>query len=478
MKSHESELSEEELDKKRLELLFPTFHDQYSDFIDGFPIDQNIKINIIESKSKNDIMCDIICSHLKIVEPIDSTVKSSVNFQKPYILRHSFISQIIKNLGIFFDNSINSELIEGEIVVCNDMICESENDSSVNTFNIYQNSSILETNNCFKILEKLENRIIIELLPQFENNPILLKLLKIIKKIFEISSKEPLIKFATGLEVLLQSAQDWQLMAHRGISLIDNLNEITQLVISWRKLELKYWSECLDSITKNIEEKQLNKFWFHLYITITTLIESNSTEDCTQKDIKEFIFSIKQFIENSKLGEFNVRLKLLRAFMFHVLSVSEDPIPRNNLLFISLQNLYEFYLQFLPNIESALVSVRKPIEKEVKEFVKIAKWSENNFWSVKSAVEKSHKQLYKYMKKYESELNKNIDSYLNLQNTENSSSDWKLKINSIKFTNESVLYEPINELSNNYSFLHKIPFLTKKSERLTKKTIKKDFVYN
>ncbi len=45
-------------------------------------------------------------------------------------------------------------------------------------------------------------------------------------------------------------------------------------------------------------------------------------------------------------------------------------------------------------------------------FVKIARWNDMNFWSVKATVEKTHKTLHKYMKELEEGLNAKVSPYL------------------------------------------------------------------
>ena len=36
-----------------------------------------------------------------------------------------------------------------------------------------------------------------------------------------------------------------------------------------------------------------------------------------------------------------------------------------------------------------------------KDFVKIAKWNDSNFWAMKQAADKSHHTLHKFVRKYE-----------------------------------------------------------------------------
>jgi midasin len=77
----------------------------------------------------------------------------------------------------------------------------------------------------------LKGSLILYFLPQ--------QLLTIIERIKSFSVTQPLMKFLTGLEVLLQKAQDWESIAARHVSLMSHLEEVTLLVINWRKLELK-----------------------------------------------------------------------------------------------------------------------------------------------------------------------------------------------------------------------------------------------
>lgn len=60
---------------------------------------------------------------------------------------------------------------------------------------------------------------------------------------FSIDS--PVMRFLTGLEILLKTCQDWESVAHSGVSISDHLVKLTNLIIEWRKLELQGWMNCL-----------------------------------------------------------------------------------------------------------------------------------------------------------------------------------------------------------------------------------------
>jgi midasin len=47
------------------------------------------------------------------------------------------------------------------------------------------------------------------------------------------------MKILSGLEYVLKKAQDWEAYASSGVSLYGQLEALSQLILDWRRLELK-----------------------------------------------------------------------------------------------------------------------------------------------------------------------------------------------------------------------------------------------
>ena len=62
-----------------------------------------------------------------------------------------------------------------------------------------------------------------------------------------------------------------------------------------------------------------------------------------------------------------------------------------------LQNVHAFYAQFLPMVEATIASQRKPIEDDLKNDVKVARWNDMNYWSLKHTIHKAHRAVHKRM---------------------------------------------------------------------------------
>uniref|UniRef100_A0A669QKR3 Midasin n=1 Tax=Phasianus colchicus TaxID=9054 RepID=A0A669QKR3_PHACC len=191
--------------------------------------------------------------------------------------------------------------------------------------------------------------------------------------------------------VLFLFSQDWEENASRALSLRKHLDLVTQLIIHC-------WSVSLDNIMKQHVEKS-TKHWFSLY----QMIEKYVQEQTKQMSLKMLVDTLQAFIEGSTLGEFHARLQALLVFHCHVLLMPQ--VAGKDILCSILWNLYNYYKQFSECVENRITELRQPIEKELKEFVKISKWNDVSFWAIKQSVEKTRRTLFKFMKKFEVVLN-------------------------------------------------------------------------
>jgi len=69
-----------------------------------------------------------------------------------------------------------------------------------------------------------------------------------------------------------------------------------------------------------------------------------------------------------------------------------------------LHNLSEFYAQFGPIVGALLVRQRAPLEKELRDAVRLAKWTTATPYSLAAAVERSRRQLVRVRRKWDEAL--------------------------------------------------------------------------
>ncbi|XP_069109146.1 midasin-like [Argopecten irradians] len=315
------------------------------------------------------------------------------------------------------------------------------------TFDIYHDPYVAEVVQCRPVLDRLTARVQ-ELLSEWPDHPTLKQLMKIMERILDFPVTCPIMKFLTGLELLLEKAQEWESNAARHVSIATQLADVSLLIMQWRKLELSCWSQCLESIRKK-HKCHASRWWFHLYQLIQAFLQNSSQvpetdntsisqaegEDGNQEEILK---SLKQFMEIATLGDYSVRLGMLKAF--HCQLVVMETSPKQATLMSFLWNLHQFYDQFTDGVQKELDKLMSPVLKELKGFVKIARWTDMNYWALKQTTEKTHRTLHKHMKSFKGILEVQVRGILKEggADTITHSSSWLTElaeaVSSIRFT--------------------------------------------
>ncbi|XP_038966893.1 midasin isoform X1 [Rattus norvegicus] len=318
---------------------------------------------------------------------------------------------------------MNDQLLGSQLLACtlssNTLCGEATSDLMMKPdgpYDFYQHPNVAEARQCQPVLQGLSEAVS-QLLQDWPEHPVLEQLLVVMDRIRGFPLSSPISKLLNGLEILLAKAQDWEENASRELSLRKHLDLVSQMIIRWRKLELNCWSMSLDNTMRRHTEKS-TKHWFSIYQMLEKHMQERTEEQEDDKPMTLMLLvsTLQAFIEGSSLGEFHVRLQMLLVFHCHVLLMPQ--VEGKDSLCSVLWNLYHFYKQFLDPVQAKIVELRSPIEKELKEFVKISKWNDVSFWSIKQSVEKTHRTLFKFMKKFEAVLNEPCQSCLVESNKE------------------------------------------------------------
>ncbi|XP_059556931.1 midasin isoform X4 [Myotis daubentonii] len=312
---------------------------------------------------------------------------------------------------------LNAQLLGSQLLACtlshNTVFGEATSDLIVKPdgpYDFYQHPNVPEARLCQPVLQGFSEAVI-RLLQDWPEHPALVQLMVVMDRIRSFPLSSPISKFLNGLEILLAKAQDWEENASRALSLRKHLDLVSQMIIRWRKLELNCWSMSLDNTMKRHTEKS-TKHWFSIYQMLEKHMQEQTEEqeDDKQMTLMLLVSTLQAFIEGSSLGEFHVRLQMLLVFHCHVLLMPQ--VEGKDSLCSVLWNLYHYYKQFFDRVQAKIVELRSPLEKELKEFVKISKWNDVSFWSIKQSVEKTHRTLFKFMKKFEAVLSEPCQSSL------------------------------------------------------------------
>lgn len=254
--------------------------------------------------------------------------------------------------------------------------------------NLYS-SNIQEASRLQYPLKRILSRIY-ELLEEWPDHPILEQLARIGNKILEISLSSPLKTFSTGVELMLNKAQIWEETAAKHVTLKEHLQPLISIATSWRELELKSWKGLLDRVRKDIRNGAWES-WFHIFGIINTKVDS----------MTDFINTVDSFVQNSSVGQFEERLKILRSFASFLVNAPREKSTKDQDSILSniLYNLERYYSQFQQQVDEYINREMVPLEKDLSDFVSLAKWEDKGFYAMRASSEKAHNHLHKIVSK-------------------------------------------------------------------------------
>lgn len=256
-------------------------------------------------------------------------------------------------------------------------------------FDIYHDSKPSMIIECYPMMNSIEKRTK-DLLISHENHPTLLEINVIIQRLKSFSIENSLIKFLFGFDLLFTKLTYWQqTYASKTLQTTfnDQLELLTATIIQFRRFQFNCAEQSLSMIDYDLRQMTINHWWLHLFGLMNT-----------EKDTSVLENVLHQFFRKSSLGDFPIRLEMIRLM--------EKYFHRDF--------LGKFYEQFEVFINQQIQSIRKPIEKEMKEFFRIQQWKDTNYYALKGSIEKCQKFLFKSMKKYKQSLNQPIDKLLSL----------------------------------------------------------------
>eukprot|EP01132_Coremiostelium_polycephalum_P002326 gene2326-2870_t len=287
-------------------------------------------------------------------------------------------------------------------------------------YNIYTDANVAEIGIIRQPLDEFRQRVTGQLLVEFPEHPNLILIVKLIDRLLEYPTTDPIVKILTGLELLLRKSLEWESFASKALSVSDHLDKISRLITRWRKLEIESWPTIFQNQEREFEIKAL-KSWFILYnmlndepkLDTADNDDEKSKEEHLNKTLDEMFKNLQEFIFSSCIGDFLTRLELLKSFQLQLdstIKIINNPtqtIYKQRLSTI-IFNIHKYFSNFIPRFENKLAREIKPIEEKAIEFIRLSRWEDNKLLKqydrLKSHIEKSHRNLAKITIKYKAVL--------------------------------------------------------------------------
>ncbi|TPX38299.1 hypothetical protein SmJEL517_g00093 [Synchytrium microbalum] len=395
-KEYDEKIASTSLFRFKIDLTDYTFANYDEDFADMMAKDDTVMEPPVNDEKSKSSPAGSGLSHLNIqlvrlfnsvLSHIQKTSSGSVSSIYMEHFTSLYIATLAKCSNITREEQ--SKLALGETMLIND-IRKSLKQTSTDFYRDANPDQLSQ--HCMPVLIRFQQRIV-ELLAQWPEHNGLQSLAMICSRLANMPMNTPIARVLNGLQVLLMKSNDWESYASREVSLKAEMNDLIQLIIQWRKLELSSWMQLLQ-----VEEQRMSDgvsaLWIHLY---SILVASKSSASNLLDALDEFCLS-------SPCGEFEARLGMIwNIYQFLKLSQcasNQQGLDDEEESTIVIHNIYRFYRLLSPHLSNTINQKKKPIQSQLVDIVKIASWKDVNVYALEASAKKSHHQLMKWVKKY------------------------------------------------------------------------------
>ena len=331
-------------------------------------------------------------------------------------------SQIIA--GIWRDDGISKSPVPEEILLSAVMLSLNECNERLHgqpqlgdVYNFYMDANLSEAQKIIYLIQRIQARFL-DLQEAWPEHATLGDVLRTSSELLALRHTEPLAKLLTKVEQLHGFVHEWQVVASREFTAISLYDDLTDIIVSWRRLELLTWARLLDMEDQKCEEDAAS-WWFIAYeVIIAVPLSMAGVKEDMQSHAEGTFSTLAEFLTTTSIGQYAYRLAMIDCFRKHVeLLVSEFPLM--SIMYNALGNFLKYYRSFEALIQESLRRGRQGLEKEIKEI--IPRFKDTNITALRESARRSHHKLFKVVRKYVTLLAQPSGTILALGYPENAS---------------------------------------------------------
>ena len=258
--SHHIETQDEE-DEAEYKKLFPDYTEDFAD----------IDTTIVTEKNHSIPLTFDTFAVMSLFEEFNKNADDfPVLWAAAYSTSFNAASDFARAYQITPGISLDPVSHNGCVFMCRNIIQKAEQKLTTGVYDFYNDPNVYEATKVGQILYSFDAAIG-KALSNWPDHAVLLQLSSICKRILSFTASSPLMKFLTGLEMLLVKSEDWEKYASREYSLKFEISKLVELIVQWRKLELDSWRDLI-----HIETQRSNKLvsfqWFHLWKVVIGIV--------------------------------------------------------------------------------------------------------------------------------------------------------------------------------------------------------------
>ncbi|BFZ54413.1 AAA ATPase midasin [Savitreella phatthalungensis] len=237
-----------------------------------------------------------------------------------------------------------------------------------------------------------------ELRDEWPENAVLDDLLDSINALLAMSVASPIAQLLTMAEQVFVKVAGWQETAARHVSLVTHFEAIRNLVVSWRRYELGCWPQLLDVEDRRALEAD-TKAYYHLFELLVFAPLRHSENDY----VTMALGLLFEFMRKSTLAQFPRRCLYIQGFAKHLTWLSASG-KISTTWAEAVCHVSRYFSRSTQPVMATLAAEKKIFSKEVYQTMKLASWKDTNVYALRESARRSHRTLYKVIRKYRSLL--------------------------------------------------------------------------
>ncbi|KAI0081619.1 midasin [Panus rudis PR-1116 ss-1] len=274
-------------------------------------------------------------------------------------------------------------------------------------YNFYHDENIPEARKALAVIQKVARRLQ-DLIQEWPDQMVLQHLLTRAEAILNLDLRSSLASLLSALEQFLLKTEDWEMYANRENSLKSYQQELAALIVEWRRLELSTWKDLLDSQAMSFA-RETSEWFFRLYEllvhgAVNAVHDLSSDEDTTAAYLDNVVDLLSDFLKAGPVGQYSARLTLLASMEAYLLLLSGYQEQRIASILHRVHRIVcstrQYFLQYEPKVLAGLKEQRSGLEKNIREFIKLASWRDINVQALKQSAQKTHRMLFRNIRKY------------------------------------------------------------------------------
>ncbi|KAJ1335201.1 midasin [Microdochium nivale] len=284
--------------------------------------------------------------------------------------------------------------------------------STPSSYNFYNHRNMPEARNLVAVVADIRAKFRqLQQIDEIAHMQPLVEVISACDKITELSHADPLAAIIPKVEQLHAFVYEWQFggWASHVYGALPLYNRLTDMLISWRRLELSTWSKLFDMELQK-QKQDAASWWFVAYQAIIAGPMSIVRDDGNLvSHATELLRELEVYFSSAPVGQFTGRLELLKQLLkqLDLLVVDE---PTMTVIRDGVYNFISYYGRFEKSVVELVRSGRAPLDKKMKDVLLLASWKDTNIVALRESARKSHHKLFRIVRKFREILSQSMKS--------------------------------------------------------------------